>query len=34
MVKWHKDEADLSRQHHASVVCGAQGDRIGGDQQL
>ena len=30
MVKWHKDEADLNRQRHASVVGGAQGNGRGG----
>lgn len=30
MVRWHKDEADLSKQHHASVVGGAQGNGKGG----
>ena len=32
-VKWHKDESDLGRQDHASVVGGAQGNGRGGSQQ-
>ena len=34
MVKWHKDEADLSRQRQASVVVGAQGNGREGGRQL
>ena len=29
-VKWRKDEADLSREHHASVVGSAQNNGRGG----
>ena len=30
MVRWHKDEADMSRKRHASTVGGAQGNGKGG----
>ena len=30
MVRWHKDEAELNRQRHASVVGGALGNGKGG----
>ena len=30
MVRWHKVEAELSRQRHASVPGGAQGNGKGG----
>lgn len=32
MIKWHKDQADVSKQRHASVADGAQGDsKVGGN---
>ena len=30
MVRWHKDEADMSGKRHASAVSGAQGNGRGG----
>ena len=30
MVRWHKDEADMSRKRHASAVGSAQGNGKGG----
>ena len=30
MVRWHKDEADMTRKRHASAVGGAQGNGKGG----
>ena len=33
VVKWHEDEADLSRQHRAIAVGGAQGNGKRGDNR-
>ena len=33
MVKWHEDEAQLSRQRHASAAGGAQGNEVKGDNR-
>ena len=32
VVKWHNDWAELSKRRHASVVGGAQGNGMGGEQ--